>query len=149
MPPEQTSQNRVSKLPIIAAVAVVILLAGWFMYYSFHTQPLVDQTLRGQFVWNFEVIPASGTQATSTVVVLRVAGVDLAAGSYIGDCDEINGKSEPLLQDELSGIVCRNGDKGIEVGVFREGGNLVLKRGTITGAEARGADFTPITKKGV
>ncbi|HVU80030.1 MAG TPA: hypothetical protein VHD37_01565 [Candidatus Paceibacterota bacterium] len=147
MPPEQASQNSFSKLPIIAAVAVVVLLAGWFMYYSFHTQPLVDQTLRGQFVWNVEVVPATAAEATTTVVVLRVAGVDLAAGSYKGDCDEINGKSEPLLQDELSGIICRSGDKGVEIGVFRDGENLVLKRGVITGAEGRGTDFTPITKK--
>ncbi|HVV15058.1 MAG TPA: hypothetical protein VHD55_01495 [Candidatus Paceibacterota bacterium] len=149
MSEEQNEQGQQYKWPVIAAVAAVVILAGWFAYYSFHTQPLVDETLRGQFVWNFEIVPAAGAQATTTVVVLHVAGVDLPAGAYPGECDEINGRSVAYLPGELSGVICRNGASGTEIGVFKDSDKLVLKRGAITAADGRGADFAAITKQGV
>jgi hypothetical protein len=151
MPPTQpieTQQGRVYRAPIIAAGLIVIALAGWFTYYSFHTQPLVDQTLRGQFVWNFEVVsPSAANPATTTVVVLRIAGVDLPAGVYPGSCKPIKPTSDAYLENELSGVLCRSGDTGTEIGVFKEDDNLLLKRGAIKTAEGRGENFTPITKE--
>ncbi len=149
MSEEQNEQGQQYKWPVIAAVAIVIILAGWFAYYSFHTQPLVDQTLRGQFVWNFEIVPAAGAQATTTVVVLRIAGVDLPAGAYPGECNEINGNSVAYLSGELSGVICRSGANGTEIGVFKDSDKLVLKRGAITTEGGRGEDFAAITKTGV
>lgn len=130
----QTS-NRYRAL-LIVAVLLLVIVSGWFFFYSSYNQPA--ETLQDQFSWRLV-----DSEDNLTVVSLRIAGVPLVVGAYAGECQN----PESLLQDELSGIVCREGTGGTEIGVFSDNGELVLKEGAIDPATGRGANFAPIVRE--
>ena len=133
---------------VIVALLIIIGLGGWFAYYVSNTQPLVDQTLRDQFIWHITPgQPLPDKIGPRTNVTLQIADATLPVGNYPGNCQLIDTKTTPLLTNELSGVICRSGDTGTEVGIFTQNGELILKQGTIAGATARGANFVPIVQQ--
>jgi len=137
---------------------VVVGLVAWFGYNSVRSQALVDQTLREQFQWTLvPALPDPVTPGPRTTINLTIAEVSMPLGTYAGACDIVDGKKESLLEGELSGVVCRYNMAeapqaedvvGVEVGIFRENDQLVLKKGSIMGGTKRGSNFTPIVKDG-
>lgn len=132
----------------IVALLIIVGLGGWFIYYTFYTQPLIDQTLREQFVWNIAPSqPLASSPGPRSSVTLKVAEAVLPVGTYPGSCTIVDGKTLALLSGELSGVVCRSGDGGTEVGIFKEEEQLSIKQSPIEGASGRGKDFTPLVKQ--
>ena len=155
MPPEQTpttdraDRAKAYRLSVIVALLIIIGLGGWFAYYISNTQPLVDSTLRDQFVW--VVTPAAPLNATSgprITVALKIADATLPVGTYPGSCDVIDGTHFTLINNELSGVICRSGNGGTEIGIFKDSaGALTIQQGTITSGVGRGTNFTPVVQK--
>ena len=150
MPTEQTNVplSKGYGLSIGIILLVVVALVSWFGYNSVRSQSLVDQTLREQFEWS--LVPAQPDPTTPgprTTVNLKITEVSMPLGTYAGSCEIIDGKSLALLENELSGIVCRSSESGVEIGIFRESGQLILKKGTIERGSTRGSSFEPIVKQ--
>lgn len=144
--PTFTENKGYRTLGIVIFLCVVGLM-GWLAYYNLHMRPATaENTLREQFVWRFADAPSLPQMARRTTVTLRIAGVDLPAGTYEGDCSLVDGQEYPFLPGELSGVVCQSGSAGTEIGIFRENDGLVLKRSPIAEADGRGTDFVPVTK---
>ncbi len=146
MPIEEPKQRYGLWLGII--ILIVVALVAWFGYNSVRSQSLVDETLREQFIWT--LVPAQPDPATPgprTTVSLQIADVSMPLGTYDGSCTVVDGKTQALLSGELSGVVCRADGAGIEIGVFKENGQLVLKKGTISSDDSRGMDFAPLVKQ--
>jgi hypothetical protein len=146
---ERPRQSRGYGLSMGIVLLIVVALIAWFGYNSVRSQSLVDQTLREQFQWTLvPALPDASAPGPRTTVNLKITDVNMPLGTYPGNCQIVDGKTQALLQGELSGVVCRSGDTGTEIGIFKEeNGQLVLKRGEIASADARGANFTPIVKQ--
>ncbi len=143
----QLTGNRGYKTLGLVVLLCIVGLMGWLAYYNLHTQPLVaEQALREQFIWRFEDAAPLPQMARRTTVTLTIAGVNLPAGTYEGICTLIDGEEKKFLPNELSGVLCRAGSSGTEIGIFRENESLVLKRATVVGADGRGTDFVVVTK---
>ncbi len=143
-----TEQKRGYGLWIGVIALIVVALIAWFGYNSVRSQSLVDQTLREQFMWN--LVPAQPDPAAPgprTSINLTIAEVNMPLGTFPGDCKIVDGKSQALLEGELSGVVCMSGETGTEIGIFKENEQLVLKRGDIVTGSTRGSNFTPIVKE--
>ncbi|MEK7068304.1 MAG: hypothetical protein AAB964_00635, partial [Patescibacteria group bacterium] len=69
----------------------------------------------------------------------------------VGNCFSVAGSSWELLENELTGAICYSAGGGKEIGVFEEGGTLVLKEGEVEegGAETPGfrGNFAPLTNQ--
>ena len=65
------------------------------------------------------------------VMISLVAGVAVPIGTYAGSCNLIDGDIAELLPGEVSGVICTKSGDGQEIGVFSEGGKLVLKQGVV------------------
>lgn len=124
----------------LGVLAILVLIGGTIAYTMQGTA--VDSAVVEQFEWTFidRGVDAS-LSAPQTAVNLRIAGVDVPLGTFTGTCFTIKGSSWELLQNELSGAICWWAGGGIELGVFNEGGNLVLKRGEIEEGTAEGGGF--------
>ncbi|HVV38961.1 MAG TPA: hypothetical protein VHD31_01415 [Candidatus Paceibacterota bacterium] len=133
---------------VIVALLIIIGLGGWFAYYISHTQPLVDDTLRDQFVWHITPgQPLPDKIGPRTKVTLQIADAVLPVGTYDGNCELIDAKKTSLMTDELSGVICRNGTTGMEVGIFKQNGELLIKQGPIKTENGRGQDFVPVVQQ--
>lgn len=142
-----TEQKQGYGLSIGIILLVVVALIAWFGYNSVRSQSIVDETLREQFLWTLvPTQPDPTTPGPRTNVNLKIAEVNMPLGTFNGTCELVDGKTQALLQGELSGVVCRSGDTGVELGIFKENEQLVLKRGEITSGSTRGSNFTPIVK---
>ncbi|HEY6022029.1 MAG TPA: hypothetical protein VIY48_19830 [Candidatus Paceibacterota bacterium] len=123
-----------------AAVGIIVLAlgvaAGWIWYTRTH-QPVSVSPLQEEFTWSFvdRGVDAS-TSVPKTDIALRVAGVDVPLGTFDGTCTAIAGSSWPFLPNEISGAICYFGGGGKEIGVFEEGGKLVLKQGEVSEGDA-------------
>lgn len=148
-PQEVTAQKSGYRTLGIVALLCIVALMGWLSYYNLHTEASPDQTLREQFIWRFADAAPLPQMSRRTTVTLKIAGVELPAGTYPGNCNLIDGAEIQFLPDELSGVLCRAGDMGTEIGIFRENEELILKRSSIVGAEGRGGHFVSITKEQV
>ena len=129
-------------------VLIVVALVAWFGYNSVRSQALVDQTLREQFTWT--LVPAQPdpkAPGPRTSVNLKIADVSLPLGTYPGDCAIVDGTSLVPLSGELTGVVCKKDTSGIEIGIFKENGNPVLKKGSLDPSSLRGINFAPIVKE--
>ena len=150
MPEEQknTSMGKGHSFSIGIILLVVVALVSWFGYNSIRSQSLVDQTLREQFQWS--LIPAQPDPVTPgprTSVNLTITEVSMPLGTYAGSCEIIDGKTQALLEGEISGVVCRSSESGVEIGIFRENEQLILKKGIIESGSTRGSNFEPIVKQ--
>ncbi|HYF13379.1 MAG TPA: hypothetical protein VD928_03730 [Candidatus Paceibacterota bacterium] len=127
---------------------VVVGLVAWFGYNSVRSQSLVDQTLREQFTWSLvPALPDPAAPGPRTTVNLQIADVVMPLGTYPGNCEIIDGKNQALLSGELSAVVCRSGEAGVELGIFKENEQLVLKKGDIASGSTRGGNFVPIVRE--
>lgn len=110
---------------------VILALAAWAL--ASHLNNIkVDPVVVEQLQWKLVdqgVDP--DTMGTTTRVFLTVAGVDVPVGGYRGTCELVGATSTPLLDGEVSGVICTRGGVGKEVGIFNEGGKLVLKEGDV------------------
>ena len=148
--------NRGYSYSVGIIMLVVVGLVAWFGYNSVRSQALVDQTLREQFEWTLvPALPDPITPGPRTTINLKITEVSMPLGTYAGDCEIIDGKKEALLEGELSGVVCRykmdtapsaEDVVGVEIGIFRENEQLILKKGSIMGGTERGSNFAPIVK---
>lgn len=146
--PERPRQSRGYGLSMGIVLLIVVALVAWFGYNSVRSQSLVDQTLREQFKWTLvPAQPDATTPGPRTTINLQIAEVHMPLGTFPGNCEIVDGRSQALLQGELSGVVCKNGDAGVEIGIFKENEQLVLKRGEIASGSTRGSNFTPIVKE--
>jgi hypothetical protein len=147
--PDNTVARKSYVLPLGIIVLIVVALVAWFGYNSVRSQSLVDQTLREQFVWS--LVPAQPdpeSPGPRTSINLQIADVHLPLGDYPGACTIVDGKTQALLSGELSGVVCQTETDGIELAIFKEDDQLVLKKGTIAQGSDRGSNFEPIVKDG-
>jgi len=110
---------------------VVLAIAAWALVSRLNATK-VDPVVVEQLQWKLVdqgVDP--DTQGTTTRVFLTVAGVDVPVGGYRGTCALVGATSTPLLDSEVSGVMCVRDNVGKEVGIFNEGGKLVLKEGDV------------------
>ena len=151
MPPDQsqTDPARGYRLSVFVALLIIIGLGGWFAYYISNTQPLVDSTLRDQFVWVLTPAqPLPSTPGPRVTVALKIADAVLPVGTYPGSCEIIDGSHWTLIDNELSGVICRYNNGGTEVGIFKDNtGALTIQQGTITSGVGRGTGFTPVVQQ--
>jgi hypothetical protein len=152
MPTENTTEAEAPRrgygLSLGIILLIVVALIAWFGYNSVRSQSLVDQTLREQFEWS--IAPAQPDPANPgprSTINLQIASVNMPLGTYAGDCAIIDGKSQALLTDELSAVICKQGTTGVELGIFKENGQLVLKKGDLDASSLRGTNFAPIVKQ--
>lgn len=119
------------KRVIIIVGLLVLALAAWALVRHLNATK-VDPVVVEQLQWKLvnQGLDAD-TQATTTRVYLTVAGVDVPVGGYRGECTLVGATSTPLLENEVSGVICVRDLSGKEVGIFNEGGKLVLKEGDV------------------
>ncbi len=93
------------------------------------------------------------TGAQITKVTLTIGDRTYDAGVYSGSCAEIGAEGgvdgTGLLEGEVSGVQCWFAGGGDEVGIFEEGGTLVIKHGALgepqgDGSGAFRGNFTAI-----
>ncbi len=139
------NQSRSSyRLPVIALILLILAGGAWYLYHSWRAGDQVT-VLKEQFSWT--LTPAGASTTPRTTVALRVANVDVPVGIFAGTCSIIDGANWKLLEGELAGVICLRGETGVEIGVFSDGGTLILKRGEVEGTTqgaAKRTDFAPI-----
>lgn len=116
----------------ITAVVLLILAVGAWALVNHLNSLKVDPAVVEQLQWKIVdqgVDPDTG--GTSARVFLTIAGVDVPIGGYRGSCALAGATTTPLLPGEVSGVICLNENSGKEIGIFNEGGKLVLKEGEI------------------
>lgn len=119
------------KYVIVIGALVVLALAAWALAAKLNSLK-VDPVVVEQLQWKIVDQGAdSDTQGTTTRVFLNVAGVDVPVGGYRGTCALVGASTTPLLSGEVSGVICVRDLTGKEIGIFNEGGKLVLKEGDI------------------
>lgn len=116
----------------IVIVALVILALGAWALANYLNSQKVDPVVVEQLQWKLvdQGIDAD-SQGTTTRVFLTIAGVDVPVGGYRGICTLSGATTTPLLENQVSGVICVRENSGKEVGIFSEGGKLVLKEGDI------------------
>ncbi|HEV7449275.1 MAG TPA: hypothetical protein VGP13_01920 [Candidatus Paceibacterota bacterium] len=119
------------KYAVAILVVIVLALGAWALVAHLNALK-VDPAVVEQLHWKLVdqgIDPQ--TMGTTTKVFLTVAGVDVPVGGYRGTCALVGATSTPLLADEVSGVICARDLSGKEVGIFNEGGKLVLKEGDV------------------
>lgn len=92
-------------------------------------------------IWNFE---SKGEDTVTgiphTEVTLAINDKKYSAGTYEGNCTDIKNSSWQLVAGEEVGAICWWAGGGVELGVFEEAGQLVIKKGLLDegGAETPG-----------
>jgi hypothetical protein len=140
-----------TKNAVIVIVVVLVLAGGWIWYQRTHSAT-VNEPLKQEFAWSFVDLGVdASTSVPKTDVSLRIAGVNVPLGVYDGNCFSVAGSSWQLLSGEVSGAICYWAGGGKEVGVFEEGGKLVLKEGIVDEGDAEHpgsrSDFKLLTKQ--
>ena len=140
------------KIAGTVAVLAVVLVGGYFTYKGLTA---TDETVRTpvevigiqEIAWAFDPAGTDETDAPLTAVSLIWEGKTFDAGTHQGSCFTVLGSSWELVPGEKSGAICWWAGGGTELGVFEEGGELVVKRGVLDegSAEEEGVrgDFEP------
>lgn len=81
-------------------------------------------------LWEFGIKDA-GTGTMMREVSITYKGVKRVVGTYPGACSIVEDSSWPLLENELTGVICWFAGAGTEVGVFYEDGVRVVKVGSL------------------
>ena len=90
------------------------------------------------YAWEFTPAGGDGTTgAPFTKVALISGGESKDLGTFTGSCSIVGETDTWTLQpNQLTGTICSWDGDGVELGLFLEGGAVVLKKGTLTeGAE--------------
>jgi hypothetical protein len=134
----------------IAIIAVAVIVAGLLIWYSRTHAPAAVTTLTEEFTWSF-IDRGVSSSTPQTDVALRIAGVDVPLGTFDGTCSALAGSQWPFLSGEISGAICYTASGGIEIGVFEQGGKLVLEQGEVGPGDAAHpgtrTNFKPLTKQ--
>lgn len=138
-----------TKVAVGIIIGALLMAGGWIWYERTH-QSASGGPLQEEFTWSF-IDRGVASSTPKTDVALRIAGVDVPLGTFDGTCTAVAGSQWPLLPGELSGAICYAGNKGTEIGVFEQGGKLVLKRGDVGAGDAQHpgtrSNFTLLTKQ--
>lgn len=87
--------------------------------------------------WTFREVQAEeGGQGPRTEITLNIAGKQYNLGSYTGSCSQIKDTGWTLLKDEVDGAICWWAGFGVEIGIFKENGKLVVKKGELYEGDA-------------
>ena len=82
-------------------------------------------------VWNFKEAGERGNVLYTTTVTVNVDGTPYEVGTYEGKCTEIGVSGgmdgTGLVPGEITGVQCWFGGGGDEIGIFNEGGRLIIK----------------------
>jgi hypothetical protein len=118
-----------NRIPIFVFVVAIVVLGAFFLMEQRAVVPISSsQAAPRTFSWRFDTTESDDGLLPRTHVALITNGDVYNAGMYAGHCSEI--LSENLLQNEISGVLCWWAGAGDELGVFREGDQYILKRGT-------------------
>ncbi len=93
-----------------------------------------------EYAWKFEDTERAGP-VPHTRVILETNGKTYPLGEYEGSCFEIAASAWGLSEGELSGAICWFAGGGSELGVFKENGKLVVKKGDIEEGDAENPGF--------
>jgi hypothetical protein len=116
---------------IVILVVLVLAFGAWALVSHLNSLK-VDPAVVEQLHWKLvDQGVDKDTHATTTRVLLTVAGVDVPVGGYRGECTLIDASSTPLLANEVSGVLCVRDNVGKEIAIFNESGKLVLKEGDV------------------
>lgn len=74
-------------------------------------------------------------------VSITYKGEKRVVGTYPGSCSIVEDSSWPLLENELTGVICWFAGGGSEVGVFYEDGKRVVKVGALEEGTAETEGF--------
>lgn len=91
--------------------------------------------------WSFVDVGEDTVQGIPhTEVIFAMNDKKYSAGTYEGNCTDIKNSSWQLVAGEQAGAICWWAGGGTELGVFEEGGQLVIKKGLLDegGAETPG-----------
>ncbi|MEK9160481.1 MAG: hypothetical protein AAB440_00385 [Patescibacteria group bacterium] len=122
------------KLVGTIAVLAIVLVGGYFTYKGL---TVTDDVVRTpvevvgipEIVWAFDPAGTDESDTPLTSVSLIWEGKTLDVGTHQGSCFSIEGSSWELVPGETSGAICWWAGGGTELGVFEEGGELIVKRG--------------------
>jgi len=135
----------------------VILGIAWFVYTS-TKEPVVETpsttfTIQGSnnekpestdtsIRWEFGLVsedPETGTPMREVSITYK--GERRVVGTFPGSCSVVEDSSWPLLDNELTGVICWWAGGGAEVGVFYEDGKRVVKEGILEEGTAEEQGF--------
>lgn len=125
---------------IALVLAVLLGAAGYITYTNY--QAAQDEPIKDQFAWSFIDRGVDAERSMpQTLVKLAIAGVDVEVGTFDGNCFVVEESQWTLLSDELTGAICYFAGGGTEIGVFKEGDTLVLKKGVVEEGDAENPGF--------
>ena len=150
-------------MAILGAVLLLVLGAWWLGTRAHHddlaheseatsspatsmTTTATTITTKHSVAWSFTDAGEDSLGNPRTKVTVTLDGKAMDAGTFTGSCSEIGADGfmgfdgKGLMQGEVSGAQCWFAGAGDEIGVFEEGGRLVVKVGEIGEAE-EGASF--------
>jgi hypothetical protein len=103
---------------------------GVSRYLKLENMTLVEE--ESGITWLLEdsgAVAESGAPLTN--VGVNVNGSQRNVGVYEGSCFVVEDSEWPLLEGEVSGVICYFAGGGTELGMFEENGALVLKEGVV------------------
>lgn len=139
------------RISTIGGIIILVALAivGVQAYKNEKSKPIIikqeggsNQPAPPQLKWIFTSAgedKASG--APLTKITLQAGDKTHELGLYQGSCSEIKDSSWELLESEQEGVICWWAGGGTELGVFREGKKLIVKKGILEEGTAEGGGF--------
>lgn len=139
------------RISTIGGIIILVALAivGVQAYKNEKSKPIIikqegrsNQPAPPQLKWIFT---SAGEDAASgapfTKVTLQAGDKTHELGVYQGSCSEIKDSSWGLLENEQEGAICWWAGGGTEIGIFKEGEKLIVKKGAIEEGTAEGGGF--------
>lgn len=126
-------------LILALAAALALYMRGDLSFAQKDTAPMAPaEKMEDEiFTWSFETNDEGDTPRTK--VTLQHAGETKEIGTYNGSCSEI--AAENLQENQVSGVLCWWAGAGDEIGVFKEGGEYVVKVGVQEESTAESEGF--------
>lgn len=121
---------------IVAGLIVLLLViagAVWLIRTPAPSQEGMTSSEKTSFAWNITELAenpaAPGVPRTG--ITLTWGAKTFPIGEFDGSCAEIDGTSWTLVDGEKTGVICWWAGGGSEVGVFEEGGAMLVKVGSL------------------
>lgn len=131
---------------VISAIVVVLLAVGawmWFMRVPATPETATQNGSKVGISWSITELPENPDMPgmPRSGVALISGGKTYDAGQFDGSCSEIDGTSWTLVDGEKTGVICWWAGGGSEIGVFEDGGRLLLKVGVLDEGTAETPGF--------
>lgn len=135
---------------LIGGLIVVAGIAAWFLapqqeqaVTDMQSAPALEEVEAVEALsWRFEDAGMDEEiSAPRTRVILETSVDSREIGVFTGSCSNIADSSWELLEGEQTGVICWWAGGGSEIGVFDEGGQLVVKQGFLEEGTAETAGF--------